>query len=382
VSSGSVVPPGPTRRWLDVGTILWALIPALSLGFLAPVPFAHAAVRLKQRRLWAVTAAYAIGSLVAFVFAGGPEDGWGDAVLGTLVPALMIVGTTHALVLRGRVFTPPPAEPVTAAALAAGKRREEAGAIATGDVALAGELCVGHPELPGQFDEGGLVDVNQVPAEDLVDRLGLSPAQAGRVVEARERLGGFTGPEELIAGSGLSAATVNALRERLLFVAVERAAATHDDWPEPPAPKAGKGAPPGWYPDPAGGPGRRYWSGAQWTDQMIASSTPPAKDTSQNLPKVFTLEVVLALLALFLASILLLGAGACYSARCYDLYGFAWGLLMIVSSALLVGCGVMFIVGSVTKRVAVKRLAVLVLPIGTGAAWIIYILIASLAFRA
>jgi hypothetical protein len=64
VSSGSVVPPGPTRRWLGVGTILWALIPALSLGFLAPVPFIHAAVRLKQRRLWAVTAGYAVGVVV------------------------------------------------------------------------------------------------------------------------------------------------------------------------------------------------------------------------------------------------------------------------------------------------------------------------------
>jgi hypothetical protein len=107
------------------------------------------------------------------------------------------------------------------------------------------------------------------PPRVLVDRLGLSPAQAGRVVEARERLGGFAGPEELIAGSGLSAAAVNALRERLLFVAVEGAAATHNDWPEPPTPKAGKSARPGWYPDPAGGPGRRYWDGAQWTDQMI-----------------------------------------------------------------------------------------------------------------
>lgn len=63
MSSGSAVPPGPTRRRLGVGTILWALIPALSLGFLAPVPFAHAAVRLQQRRPWAVTATYGIGSL-------------------------------------------------------------------------------------------------------------------------------------------------------------------------------------------------------------------------------------------------------------------------------------------------------------------------------
>jgi hypothetical protein len=56
-----MVPSGPTRTRLGFGTILWALIPLLSLGLLAPVPFAHAAVRLRQRRMWVVTAVYAIG---------------------------------------------------------------------------------------------------------------------------------------------------------------------------------------------------------------------------------------------------------------------------------------------------------------------------------
>jgi DNA uptake protein ComE-like DNA-binding protein len=131
-------------------------------------------------------------------------------------------GTIHAFLLRGRVFTPAPAaQPAIAAALAARRRREEARAIATGDVALARELRIGRPDLPRQFDDGGLVDVNNVPVQVLVDRLDLSPAQAGEVVEARERLGGFAGPEELIGFSELSEATVNALRDRLLFLRVE-----------------------------------------------------------------------------------------------------------------------------------------------------------------
>lgn len=39
--------------------------------------------------------------------------------------------------------------------------------------------------------------------------------------------------------------------------------------PQPPA---------GWYPDPSGGPGRRYWDGGAWTDQYAESAAghPPA----------------------------------------------------------------------------------------------------------
>ena len=216
-----MVPPRPTRTRRSFGTILWALIPLLSLGLLTPVPFAHAAVRLGERRLWVVTAVYAIGSLLLIVGAFLPEGGWGDALFGTLVLVLMTAGTTHALLLRGRVFAPPPIQPAMAAALTAKQRRKDARAIAARDVALARELCIGRPDLPRQFDDGGLVDVNHVPAQVLVDRLALSSAQAGQVVEARDRLGGFAGPEELIAFTELTPDTVDDLRDRLLFLAVE-----------------------------------------------------------------------------------------------------------------------------------------------------------------
>jgi cytochrome c biogenesis factor len=93
---------------LGFGTILWALIPLLTLGLLAPVPFAVAAVRLRQRRMWLVTAAYAIGSALVIVGAFSPEGGWGDAPIGTVGLVLMVAGTAHAFLLRGRVFAPPP----------------------------------------------------------------------------------------------------------------------------------------------------------------------------------------------------------------------------------------------------------------------------------
>jgi len=36
------------------------------------------------------------------------------------------------------------------------------------------------------------------------------------------------------------------------------------------------GAPPGWYADPAGGPGQRWWDGYAWNEAVITPATPPA----------------------------------------------------------------------------------------------------------
>ena len=35
------------------------------------------------------------------------------------------------------------------------------------------------------------------------------------------------------------------------------------------------GAPPGWYPDPAGGPGQRWWDGYAWTEATVLPAQPP-----------------------------------------------------------------------------------------------------------
>ena len=35
------------------------------------------------------------------------------------------------------------------------------------------------------------------------------------------------------------------------------------------------GAPPGWYPDPAGGPGQRWWDGYAWTEATVLPERPP-----------------------------------------------------------------------------------------------------------
>jgi hypothetical protein len=74
------------RRW-------WALIPLLSFGLLAPIPFAYVAVQLRQRRMWWGERLLQRGVLLwqpATVSA--PAGGWGDAVFGGVVLALTAVG--------------------------------------------------------------------------------------------------------------------------------------------------------------------------------------------------------------------------------------------------------------------------------------------------
>ena len=219
-----MVSPRQTRNPLGrLATIVWALIPLLSLGLLAFVPFAHAAAKLQNRRLWLVAAFYAavtVGLFGPLADASNTSD-LGAALFTAAWFALIVGSTVHALVLRRRVFSPPVVQPAMAAALADRELRQQAKAIVAGDPALARELRIGRPDLPRQFNDGGLIDVNHVPNQVLVERLGLSPAEAARVVEARERLGGFSSAAELCAFAEVPDATIDPVQERLLFLAAD-----------------------------------------------------------------------------------------------------------------------------------------------------------------
>jgi hypothetical protein len=50
------------------------------------------------------------------------------------------------------------------------------------DVELARELGIGRPDLPRQMDDGGLIDLNHVPVSVMAGLLGLSEADAAKVV--------------------------------------------------------------------------------------------------------------------------------------------------------------------------------------------------------
>lgn len=57
-------------------------------------------------------------------------------------------------------------------------------------------------------------------------------------------------------------------------------------------------AAPGWYPDPSGGPGRRYWDGAAWHDAVPAH---PGVPTAGKPPRKISTKALLIAAAVFIA---------------------------------------------------------------------------------
>jgi hypothetical protein len=224
--SAELTPRRPGQGLRRVLSFLWALLPVLTFGQLAPIPIIHAAIKLRTWTLWAASALYTAATIVLWsattTVTSGPAEPveQPDPPIWTffLLLGLMVVPTAHAFAVRGRVFQPTSQQPALVAALQARQRREEGRALAARDVDLARELRIGRPDLPRQFDDGGLVDLNHVPAPVIIRLLGLSEAEAAQVIEARDRIGGFLSAEEVIAHTDLSPTLIDGIRERLVFL--------------------------------------------------------------------------------------------------------------------------------------------------------------------
>jgi hypothetical protein len=182
--------PSPVRAssWLGRGR-WYPIVVVLSLGILSFVPFVHAAARTR-RPLMVLTAVLYTAAVVALFVVTSQVNVGGFAI------GLLIVGGVHSVLIRPYVWpslrrdaaaeTMAAADPAVAAVLASRNRRAEARALAAGDPQMARELGIGRPDLPGRrYDDGGLVDLNNAPAQAIAAMCGIDPAVAGRIVEAR-----------------------------------------------------------------------------------------------------------------------------------------------------------------------------------------------------
>ncbi|MGI5223710.1 ComEA family DNA-binding protein [Actinoallomurus sp. CA-142502] len=166
---------------------------------------------------------------------------------GAWVPVWLIIGLVNSekrvvitidgngvVLFNGRpapMVAPPPGRPrrgprprgdANAQAIAAANMRRElrrqAREHAAEDPALARELRIGRPDLPRQYDDGGLVDVNHVPARALTMLSGVTPEIAERIVSMREHVGGFSSAEELVATADLHPDLTPEIKEYGIFL--------------------------------------------------------------------------------------------------------------------------------------------------------------------
>jgi hypothetical protein len=216
---------GGTRR---LRQLAWASVPVWSIGFLAFAPFLRLAVARRSRKDWAVFAGYLAAVVLEIVALSvtHTNSAWGTAT-GGLVILLMGGGAVHSFVAfrndpaRAAVSGAATSEQLNREALATARgrmeRRREAREIAGKNPVLCRELRIGRPDLAREYDDGGLVDVNQVPGEILQSQLGLSADESAAVLAARTKLGRFTSADEVSTYAQLAPDRLDAIRDWMIF---------------------------------------------------------------------------------------------------------------------------------------------------------------------
>jgi hypothetical protein len=218
--------PEPTGSSGVLRTVWWASIPVWSIGFLSFVPFLASAVIRRRRRDWAVFAAYLAATVAMIVALGATNsDSNAGAGVGGFIVALAGCAAIHAAILfrPGRSVAPlalgPRQRNRAALAQAQGRIecRKQARHLVKTNPDLARDLRIGRPDLPREYDDGGLVDVNHVAGTVLSACLGLTPAEVRDVLAGREKLGKFGTAEEVCAYTSLSPDRVDELRDLMIF---------------------------------------------------------------------------------------------------------------------------------------------------------------------
>lgn len=217
----AVQPPGGMPGRLR--QLAWASVPIWSLSLLAFAPFLRIALARRRARDWAVFAGYLAATVLTvtlFSLSTSDQDAAGAAA-GVMIIVVGVAAAVHAFVAfrpGGEVVAGPTAsELALSTARARVSRRQQARELVAGNPVLARELGIGRPDVPHDYDDGGIVDVNHVPGKVLLHSLGLTVAESASVITARARLGRFSGPEEVAAYTELTPERVDALRDWMLF---------------------------------------------------------------------------------------------------------------------------------------------------------------------
>lgn len=219
-----------------IGSLWYFAVPLLSLGLLTFLPYVHAAVRLRRLWVWLATVVFALVAVGVFHVSGQPDDAVSpavDAVFVVAVLASMVGGTAMLVPLRREVYglgghqpsapPVPPVNPPVAPALdpavhqvlQARAKRVEARSLAAADALMARELGIGRPDLAGDYDDGGLVDLASAPEPVIAEVCGLTPEQAAEIVSVRDTL---VTVDDVFSMVDLPVSTWDRIRDRAVVI--------------------------------------------------------------------------------------------------------------------------------------------------------------------
>ncbi|MDX6281515.1 MAG: hypothetical protein QOH03_2586, partial [Kribbellaceae bacterium] len=200
------MPPGWKRLVLKV---LGAAVPVVTLGFGGWLLIGVLAIK-RRNVLIGLSALGYLGMTGLYLFyvleSDDPELTNGQAFVSVgflmanvlcVVQAAMVIGSrTYRRTKQHPYFLQPQQPPRDGHPQALGLapeplRRSQARQLAVEQPALARSLRIGRPDLPRDYDDGGLVDLNSVPAAWLATLPGITRQEADAIVLSRTQHGRF-----------------------------------------------------------------------------------------------------------------------------------------------------------------------------------------------
>ncbi|HEX5621538.1 MAG TPA: helix-hairpin-helix domain-containing protein [Solirubrobacteraceae bacterium] len=200
-------------------TWLWWAGTLIPFGFLTPVLFAVAAVRVRKREWWLWAAVYAVVVYGGLVLTEAAPDESDLSNLGAFIMFVgWLAGIGHGFVAR-REYERRLEGPTTPLERARSviEQRREAQRLAQREPQAALEMGLGRPDLPGATHMG-VIDVNHAGIDALARLPGVSDALAREMAHARTDIDGFKSVEDLGVVLNLDGDAVEDLRAYVVFL--------------------------------------------------------------------------------------------------------------------------------------------------------------------
>jgi DNA uptake protein ComE-like DNA-binding protein len=197
----------------------WLLL-TVPIGLTTWAAFLYIGIRARRAQWLAWTVVY-LATLAGWLAlsAHHHETGAEQALGAVLWLGTWVGGGIHAFAVSDEAMRRirARADPALEAARARIDRRNMGRHLLATQPALARELGVGRPDVPGA-DDYGLIDVNHCPAAVLTRLPGITEELAGRIVAERAQVGGFSSTDDLGVTLDLPPATVDQIWALTVFV--------------------------------------------------------------------------------------------------------------------------------------------------------------------